>query len=211
MDIDSNCPYLLPVFGETTSHLTSKLNVMDGRTGGFLFFNVENSIKREIRKNCFSKQNSKKNIQHPPPPPEFFLHQFFLYVGNSMKREENMKYWKKKIILFFSIFKKFIKNSNNIPSISKTMQQHTPMTWCTYLQSSEKIYQCVFELVWKLNVTDRQTDGQTDRRGALQYLPSRAFGAAGDKKETQWKTMKTQSDAPWNNQGVRPGYPGNHN
>ena len=40
MDIDSNCPYnLLPVFGETTSHLTSKLNVMDGRTdGGFQFF-----------------------------------------------------------------------------------------------------------------------------------------------------------------------------
>ena len=32
MDIDSNCPYLL--FGETTSHLTSKLNVMDGQTGG---------------------------------------------------------------------------------------------------------------------------------------------------------------------------------
>ena len=32
MDIDSNCPYLLPVFGETTSHLTSKLNVMDKRT-----------------------------------------------------------------------------------------------------------------------------------------------------------------------------------
>ena len=42
MDIDSNCPYLLPVFGETTSHLTSKLNVMDGptdgQTGGFYFF-----------------------------------------------------------------------------------------------------------------------------------------------------------------------------
>ena len=48
MDIDSNCPYLLPVFGETTSHLTSKLNVMDGRTGGFYFFNVENNIKREM-------------------------------------------------------------------------------------------------------------------------------------------------------------------
>ena len=61
MDIDSNCPYLLPVFGETTSHLTSKLNVMDGRTDGgvSIFFNVENSIKREIRKNCFSKKNSK--------------------------------------------------------------------------------------------------------------------------------------------------------
>ena len=41
MDIDSNCPYLLPVFGETTSHLTSKLNMMDGQTdgqaGGFYF------------------------------------------------------------------------------------------------------------------------------------------------------------------------------
>ena len=28
--------------------------------------------------------------------------------------------------------------------------------------------------------TDGQTDGQTDGRGALQYFPSRAFGAAGD-------------------------------
>ena len=26
-------------------------------------------------------------------------------------------------------------------------------------------------------------DGQTDRRGALQYLPSQAFGAAGDNKQ----------------------------
>ena len=33
--------------------------------------------------------------------------------------------------------------------------------------------------VRKLNMTDKQTDG----RGALQYLPSRAFGAAGDNKE----------------------------
>ena len=57
MDIDSNCPYLL--FGETTSHLTSKLNVMDGRIGtngrtnertdgrgvSIKKCNVENSIK----------------------------------------------------------------------------------------------------------------------------------------------------------------------
>ena len=71
-----------------------------------------------------------------PPPPEIFSTQFFfLNVGNSMKREENMKFKKKKII----------KISNNIPSISKTIQ-HTPMTWCTYLQSFEKIQQCVFEL-----------------------------------------------------------------
>ena len=32
--------------------------------------------------------------------------------------------------------------------------------------------------VRKINVTDRQTDRQTDGRGTLQYLPSRAFGAA---------------------------------
>ena len=85
MDIDSNCPYLLPVFGETTSHLTSKLNVMDGQTdrrtdrrGVSIFFNVENSIKREIRKNCFSK----KKIQRPPPPPPgiFFLHNFLFFL-----------------------------------------------------------------------------------------------------------------------------------
>ena len=36
--------------------------------------------------------------------------------------------------------------------------------------------------VRKLNVTDRRTDG----RGALQYLPSRAFGAAGDKNNCQF-------------------------
>ena len=94
MDIDSNCLYLL--FGETTSHLTSKLSVTAGRIDrGFnLFFNVENSIKREMRKNWFPKKKL-----------------FFCNVGN--------------FNLFFSIFKKFIKNSNNIPSISKTIQ-HNP-------------------------------------------------------------------------------------
>ena len=139
--IDSNCPHLL--FGETTSHLIFQ-PVSEGALFNIIFFNVENNIKREMRKNCFSK----KKIQHPPPPPWIFLFTpIFFNVGNSMKREENMKFWRKKIIkiLFFSIFTKFIKNSNNIPSISKTIQ-HTPMTWCTYLQSFEKIQQCVFEL-----------------------------------------------------------------
>ena len=75
MDIDSNCPYLLPVFGETTSHLTSKLNVMDGRVGS-IFFNVENSIKREIRKNCFSK----KKFNPPPPPRNYFFFTPFFFV-----------------------------------------------------------------------------------------------------------------------------------
>ena len=47
------------------------------------------------------------------------------------------------------------------------------MTWCTYLRSFEKIHQCYS--------VKTKRDGQTDGRGALQYLPSRAFGAAGDK------------------------------
>ena len=98
MDIDSNCPYLL--FGETTSHLTSKWR----GTFQYYFFNVENSIKREMIKNCFLK----KNIP-PPPPPKFFWHNFFLNVGNSMKREENMKFWKKKNLKFY-IFQ-YYKNS----------------------------------------------------------------------------------------------------
>ena len=76
MDKDSNCPYLLTAFGETTSHLTSKLNVMDGRTDGgvSIFFNVENSLKREIRRNCFSK----KKIQRPPGI--FFFTPIFLFL-----------------------------------------------------------------------------------------------------------------------------------
>ena len=126
------------------------------------FFNVENSIKREMK---WLRKN-------------FFLHQFciFFNVANSIKREENMKYWKQILkMLCFSIFKKIIKNSNNIPSISKTTQ-HIPMTWCTYLQSFEKIlwHQCVFELqcenwTWW---TDRRTDRQTDGGGvAISPVP----------------------------------------
>ena len=117
---------------------------------------------------------------HPPPPPNHphiwdtkseqgnrglyingYRFQFFFNAGNSMKREEKLRY-NKFLFLFFSIFKKFLKILNNIPSISKTIQ-HTPMTWCMYLQSFEKIHQCVFWVtVRKLNVTDRRTDGQTD-------------------------------------------------
>ena len=52
------------------------------------------------------------------------------------------------------------------------------------MQSFEKIHRCVFSYSAKLNVTDRQT-GQTGGGGVLQYLPSRAFGAAGDNKTKQ--------------------------
>ena len=36
----------------------------DGQTGGFYFFNVENGIKREIRKNCFSKKKKNSTRKH---------------------------------------------------------------------------------------------------------------------------------------------------
>ena len=56
MDIDSNCPYLL--FGETTSHLTSKWRA----TFQYLF-NVENSIKREMRKNSLKMLEIAWNVK----------------------------------------------------------------------------------------------------------------------------------------------------
>ena len=81
MDIDSNCPHLLSE--------EALFNIIF-----FVLFNVENSIKREMRKNCFSK---KKNSTPPPPPPIFIFFTpifffFFFSVGNSMKREENLKF-----------------------------------------------------------------------------------------------------------------------
>ena len=103
-----------------------------------IFFNVENSIKREMRKNCFS---TKKNKNKPPPPRIFFLYTNFvlmLEIARNAKKTWNIE--KKKITFYFF---QYLKNSNNIPSISKTIQ-HTPMTWYTYLQSFEKIHQCVF-------------------------------------------------------------------
>ena len=49
------------------------------------------------------------------------------------------------------------------------------MTWCTYLQSFEKIHNVFLSYSAKT-----KRDGQTDGRTALQYFPSQAFGAAGD-------------------------------
>ena len=62
LDINSHCAYLL--FGETTSHLTSK------QRGTFQYFQKINFNKtqNEMRKKCFSKNK------------------------NSIKSEENMKY-----------------------------------------------------------------------------------------------------------------------
>ena len=54
------------------------------------------------------------------------------------------------------------------------------MTWCIYLQSFEKYINAFSSYSAKT-----KRDGRTDRReggGALQYLPPRAYGAAGDNK-----------------------------
>ena len=114
----------------------------------------------------FEIKNQNKGIEDILDTYFLFTQTFFLNVGNGIKQK--ILYTKILKILFFSIFKKFIKNSN-IPSLSKTIQ-HTPMTWCTYLQSFEKIHPCVFRVtVRKLNVADgqmdRQMDRQTDGRG----------------------------------------------
>ena len=146
MDIDSNCPSLL--FGETTAHLTSKWR------GTFqYFFYVENSIKREIRKNCFPKK--KKIHTHPPPPDFFFTHPdffltpifFFFNVGNSMKREENLKYWKK--IFFKFYFFQYLKNSYKIQTTFHQYQKlYSTPPWhgAHTCKSFENIHQCVFKL-----------------------------------------------------------------
>ena len=102
-----------------------------------------------------------------------------------MERKVNMKYWKKKktILQYLKIHKKFKQHSidfkNDMVHVPAKFWENTSMRfWVT---------------VRKLNVTDGRTDGQTDRQrqtdrqidrhGALQYLLSRAFGAAGGNKK----------------------------
>ena len=189
MDIDSNCPYLL--FGETTSHLTSKWHL------SILFFNVENTIKRQMKweRIGFLKKKKLSTQPSPPPPPKFFLTPFFFYVANSIQRKENMKYWR----IFFSL--------NNIASISKTtflqyQKLYSTPPWhgaCT-CKVRENTSMRFWVTVRKLNVMDRQTYGRTggvaispvpgqtdirtDGRGALQYLPP----TAQDNKEKKITT-----------------------
>ena len=102
-----------------------------------------------------------------------------------MKREENLKYWKKNIenFIFFNIekiHKKFKQHSINIKNY--TAHPHDKVHIPAKFQENTSMRFWV--TVWKLK-RDGQTDRQTDGRGALQYLPSRAFGAAGDNKATR--------------------------
>ena len=89
MDIDSNCPHLL--FGETTSHLTSKWR---GTFQYYIFFwfNVEDSIKREMRRNCFSK--IKKFKQHSINIKNYTAHPHDLvYVPAKFRENTAMRFW----------------------------------------------------------------------------------------------------------------------
>ena len=63
MDIDSHCPY--PIFGETTSHLTSKWG---GTFKYFQFFAF--NVDKETR----SPEISRQQVQKLTP-------QFFFYIG----------------------------------------------------------------------------------------------------------------------------------
>ena len=105
-----------------------------------------------------------------------------------MKREENLKYWKQIFFFFFfqylKIHKKFKQHSINIKNY--TAHSHDMVHIPAKFQENTSMR--FWATVRKLNVTDRQTDRQTDGRGALQYLPSRAFGAVGDNKNLKRNT-----------------------
>ena len=69
------------------------------------------------------------------------------------------------------------------------------MTWCTYLQSLEKRQQCVFELVRKLNVTDRQTRQTDGRTGGVAISPVPGPTApAGDKNVGNRSSIKKHEE-----------------
>ena len=110
--------------------------------------NLGNSIKtrrkHEMRFFYFWQKHPTKLFlillfEPPPPHPSSTLGNQNMGAMEILNRADHSPYLAK------PIFQKFINNSNSVSSKSKTIQ-HTPMTWCTYLQSFEKIHQCVFEL-----------------------------------------------------------------
>ena len=99
-----------------------------------------------------------------------------------MKREEKIEILKKIIYLFIwnvfiSIFKKIHKKFKQHSINIKNYTAHPHDMVHIPAKFGENTSMHFLVTVRKLNVTDRQTDGQT-----LQYLPSRAIGAAGDNK-----------------------------
>ena len=141
-----------------------------------------------MRKNRFSK---KKNST-PPPPPRIFLYTNFLEIAWNVKKKWN--FWKKKFFKFY--FLQYLKNSYKIQTTFHQYQKlySTPPWLGAHTCKVSRKYSNAFLSYSAKTKRDGQTDGQTDRwtdgrtdgRGALQYLPSRAFGAAGDNNTRVW-------------------------
>ena len=121
------------------------------------------------------------------PPDYFFYTKFVFNVGNSMKREENLKYWKKIILKFY--FFQYLKNSyKNKTTFHQYQKLYSTPPWlgartCKVSRKCITAFLSYSAKTKRDGQTDGQTDRQTDRQtggGVLQYLPSRAFGAAGD-------------------------------
>ena len=106
-----------------------------------------NSVARDLP-STGSKANTTKQFYTPPPFPRKIL--FSKNVGNSIQREENFHH-------------KFKQHSINIKNYTVHPHDmvHIPAKFSSYSAKTKR---------------DGQTDIRMDRRGAFQYLPSRAFG-----------------------------------
>ena len=107
----------------------------------------------------------------------------------SMKRKENMKFWQKILKIWFcSIFKKFIKKFKQHSINIKYYTAHPHDLVHIPAKFRENTAMRFWVIVRKLNVTDRQTDGQTDGRGGVAISPVPGPTApAGDNKKIPWR------------------------
>ena len=99
-----------------------------------------------------------------------------------------MKYFFFKFLKFY--FFQYLKNSYKIQTTFHQYQKlHStpPPPWLD-AHTCKRKYIYAFSSYSAKTKRDGQTDRQTDGEGALQYLPSRAFGAAGDNKRAQLPT-----------------------
>ena len=156
-------PYLL--FGETTSHLTSKW---------------------------------RGTFEYPPPPPGNVFNfltptYFFLNVGNSIKRKHEIL---DKICIYFYFFQYF-KNSYKIQTTFHQYQKlYSTPPWhgariCKVTRKYINAFSSYSVKTKRDRQMDRQMDGGGGGGGRWQYLPSWAFGVAGDKNV--FKTQLNQN------------------
>ena len=98
-------------------------------------------------------------------------------LGNSIKREESTKWENILQINFFFKFKQHPINNKNYTAQPPWHGAHT----CKV----SRRYSNAFSSYSAKTKRDGQTDGWTDGQGAFQYLPSWAFGVAGDKNRSR--------------------------